>query len=215
MRRALPILPTLIVAAAVAVMVYLGIWQLQRAGWKERMLIELAAAPALPPVDLAVLPAKGDPAVAFRRVRVTCSGAAAVQPAVRAGRNRDQRTGFSYFVPCFPEATEGWRQRLEVNIGWASRPDVALTGGSVTGRMIEGLIGTVEPGNRIILTATEPLSPLEASAPPAADQIPDNHLAYAVQWFLFAAAAAIIYALALRRQNMAGGADAPPATSDQ
>ena len=40
--RRLPLLPTLVVAGAVAVMIGLGIWQLQRAAWKERLLAEYA-----------------------------------------------------------------------------------------------------------------------------------------------------------------------------
>lgn len=39
-----------------------------------------------------------------------------------------------------------------------------------------------------------------ASAPPSPDTIPNNHLSYAVQWFLFAGIAAVIYALALRQR---------------
>jgi len=31
--------------------------------------------------------------------------------------------------------------------------------------------------------------------------IPNNHLAYAVQWFLFAGIAGVIYALALKRRR--------------
>jgi cytochrome oxidase assembly protein ShyY1 len=35
---------------------------------------------------------------------------------------------------------------------------------------------------------------------PSAADTPNNHLAYAGQWFLFAAAALIIYILAVRRR---------------
>ncbi|HEX6072551.1 MAG TPA: SURF1 family cytochrome oxidase biogenesis protein, partial [Sphingomicrobium sp.] len=35
MIRRLPVIPTIVVAAAVAAMIGLGIWQLQRAHWKE------------------------------------------------------------------------------------------------------------------------------------------------------------------------------------
>jgi cytochrome oxidase assembly protein ShyY1 len=45
---------------------------------------------------------------------------------------------------------------------------------------------------------------LKASAPPSGDDVPNNHLAYAVQWFFFALAAAVIYVLAVRRRR--GGA---------
>ena len=35
---------------------------------------------------------------------------------------------------------------------------------------------------------------------PSGADVPNNHLAYAVQWFIFAAAALIIYILAVRRR---------------
>ena len=40
----------------------------------------------------------------------------------------------------------------------------------------------------------------QTSKPPSPDSIPNNHLSYAVQWFLFAGIAALIYALALRKK---------------
>ena len=42
---------------------------------------------------------------------------------------------------------------------------------------------------------------LEPVAPPSVEDVPNNHLAYAVQWFFFAAVAAFIYVLALRRRK--------------
>lgn len=193
-------LPTLIVAAAVAVMIALGIWQLQRAAWKERLLAELATAAQLPAVDLDPLIENDtlDRApIAFRRALVTCN-VQGVRPAARAGRNRRGQTGYSQFVPCRPGGA-GPAARLQVNAGWSPLPgrDLRLT---VTGT-VAGLIGTAEPHGPIILTAATPSGPLEASAPPAIAEIPNNHLAYAVQWFLFAAAAAVIYLLAARRRR--------------
>jgi cytochrome oxidase assembly protein ShyY1 len=40
---------------------------------------------------------------------------------------------------------------------------------------------------------------------PSPDSIPNNHLSYAIQWFLFAAAAALIYVLALRLRQRGEG----------
>ncbi|HNJ47416.1 MAG TPA: SURF1 family protein, partial [Novosphingobium sp.] len=37
--------------------------------------------------------------------------------------------------------------------------------------------------------------------------IPNNHLSYAVQWFLFAATALVIYGLALRKRLAARGGE--------
>ena len=42
---------------------------------------------------------------------------------------------------------------------------------------------------------------LVASALPTPDSIPNNHLSYAIQWFLFAAIAGVIYVLALKRRE--------------
>jgi surfeit locus 1 family protein len=39
--------------------------------------------------------------------------------------------------------------------------------------------------------------------------VPNNHLAYAVQWFLFAAVASVIYVLALRWRGRNGKRSRP------
>lgn len=198
--KRLPVLATVIVAAAIAVMIGLGVWQLQRAGWKERMLAELATAPSRPAVDLDPLLARGGDApadLAFRRALVSCTARDAV-PTLRAGRTLDGVSGFSVFVPC-RAGTVGWGSRIEVNAGWTRQADyrapVALPG------ITAGTIGTVEPDGPIILTAATPAPGLTASAAPAIADIPNNHLMYAFQWFFFAATAALIFALALRRRR--------------
>jgi surfeit locus 1 family protein len=50
------------------------------------------------------------------------------------------------------------------------------------------------------LFSDQPLARLELSARPDPKDIPNNHLSYAVQWFLFAATALVIYAIALRKR---------------
>ena len=50
------------------------------------------------------------------------------------------------------------------------------------------------------LVADPPVAGLGANARPDPSDIPNNHLAYAVQWFLFAFTALVIYALALRKR---------------
>ena len=196
--RPLPILATLVVAAAVAVMIGLGIWQLQRAAWKDSMLGELTAAQSLPPLDLDQALA-GDivPPIAFRRVRVTCA-ASEVTAAARAGRSLRGATGYSYFIPCRPGA-EGLAGRLQINAGWSQAPNSLLRLNA--DGPVEGRIGTAEAEGPIILTADTAIGPLQPSSPPAVDDIPNNHLAYAFQWFFFAATAALIFFLALRRRG--------------
>jgi surfeit locus 1 family protein len=45
-----------------------------------------------------------------------------------------------------------------------------------------------------------PVAELAPLAPPDPADIPNNHLAYAGQWFFFALTALVIYVLALRRR---------------
>ncbi len=204
--RRLPILPTLIVAAAVAVMIGLGVWQLQRAQWKEALLADYAAAASLPALDLDPLldrPEAQLPPLAFRRVLVTCR-AADIAPTVRGGRSRAGQGGYVYLLPCRPGA-DGLAGRLSVNAGWTALPanDRRL---SLNG-IVAGVLGSAEPGAPIILTSATATPPLAPSAPPSAETIPNNHFFYALQWFFFAGVAALIYLLALRRR---GAARLPP-----
>ena len=201
--RRLPVVPTLVVAAAVAVMIALGLWQLLiRAPEKDRALAQFAAAAAQPAVDLDPLMARAadPPNLAFRRVLVTCR-ARGEEPDLRGGRSRDGAGGgaggYSYFVPCRPGA-DGLAGRLVVNAGWSPLPDqdrrITLDG------LVAGTLGSDVPGRPLILTSAEAVPGLVASAAPSIDQIPNNHRAYAFQWFFFALVAAVIYVLALKRR---------------
>lgn len=197
--KKLPLIPTLFVAGAVATMVGLGIWQLQRASWKEALLADYQRAMTLPAVDLDPLLANGRPLppLSFRRALVTCD-ARGVRPEARAGRNLADATGQAFYIPCRPGAA-GVAGRLRINAGWAPRPDAVdrlSLGGIVAGRL-----SLVEAEGPITLTAATAAPPLAASQPPGPETIANNHLLYALQWFFFAAAAAIIYLLALRKRN--------------
>ena len=60
----------------------------------------------------------------------------------------------------------------------------------------------IAPGGKLgpRLIADPPLAGLQASARPDPAATANNHLSYAVQWFLFAASALVIYALAVRKR---------------
>ena len=66
MARKLPIIPTIVVAAAVAVMLGLGVWQLQRAGEKQKLLQRYAEAERLPPIAFPTLPLTDEQLPLFR-----------------------------------------------------------------------------------------------------------------------------------------------------
>jgi surfeit locus 1 family protein len=199
--RRVPIIPTIVVAAAVAAMIALGIWQLQRAAWKERLLAEYAAAASLPALDLDPLLARDGaaplPPLAFRRVLVTCRADNAV-PDLRGGRSRDGRGGYAWRIPCRPGA-EGLAGRIVVNAGWSQLPGserrISLTG------IVAGTLGPVEPDRPIVLTSATAVPPLAPSAAPGIEDIPNNHRAYAFQWFFFAGIALVIFLIALRQRR--------------
>jgi len=180
-------------------MIGLGIWQLQRAAWKEALLADYSRALALPAVDLDPLLTGGRPLpeLSFRRALVTCDARDAAVDA-RAGRNSADVVGQAFYIPCRPGAA-GPAGRLRINAGWATRPDAVRRlslGGIVAGRL-----SLVEADGPITLTAATAAPPLAPSQPPRPETIANNHLLYALQWFFFAMAAAVIYVLALRKRN--------------
>ena len=72
-----------------------------------------------------------------------------------------------------------------------------MPGGPIEGGLVSGMIAP-DRISRMRLVAATPGPGLEASAPPSPDIIPNNHFSYAIQWFLFAGIAVVIYVLALR-----------------
>lgn len=177
--RRIPIIPTILVAAAVAVMIGLGIWQLQRAEWKEKLIARLEESDAYRPRSLA------------------CTVNA--KPEVRAGRNVHGETGYRYLVPCeYVEGNSPGLQGVMLDIGWSKQPD--LLPHVRESRVFTGIAAGGEEGAPPIVVLDEPIPPLQASGRPMSADLPNNHLFYALQWFFFALAAAIIYLLALRRR---------------
>jgi surfeit locus 1 family protein len=190
MIRRLPLLPTVLVAAAVATMVGLGIWQLQRATWKEGLLATYRNAQGQPGIAFPTFPTKNEPPY-FRKATGHCLDIVGWRSV--AGQNLKGESGYARIADCRTGA-EG--PGMVVVAGWSKDPNAAS---SWKGGIVEGVIGP-DQINRLRLVSTTGLGGLEASAPPSLESIPNNHRAYAVQWFLFAAIALVIYVLALRKQ---------------
>ena len=85
---------------------------------------------------------------------------------------------------------------MSVEVGWSKNPNAQFRW---DGGPVSGIIAPDRKTRMRLVAATSPPG-LEPSAPPSIDQIPNNHRSYAVQWFLFAQIAAVIYALALRKK---------------
>ena len=189
MKRA-PILATLIVAAAVATMIAQGIWQISRAHWKDELLKQYSSAQKLPPIAFPTAPTKGEPPL-FRWATGFCLKP--VNQRAIAGENRQGEPGYVHIVHCSTGA-EG--PGMAVEIGWSKNPNASW---KWAGGPVSGIIGP-DRQQLIRLVAATAAPGLEPSALPSIQSIPNNHRSYAIQWFLFAAIAVVIYFLALRKR---------------
>lgn len=197
--RRWPVIPTIVVAIAVAAMIGLGLWQLlDRRPQKIAYLEQLRANPTKPPIAFPRFP---DETLLFRRATGFCLSPKSIRLA-GAGA-----AGFRAIVECSTGA-EG--PGMVVQLGTTRDPNakVAWPGGAVSGYIANApdgrsLIGAAlsRQPQRPMLVAGAPPPGLQANAPPNVEAVSNNHLAYAVQWFFFAAVAVVIYVLAVRRRR--------------
>jgi hypothetical protein len=194
MSRRLPIIATIIVAAAVLIMVRLGFWQIHRAHENEQLLAEYRAASKLPPIAYPTAPVKG-PLPLFRWATGFCAKVVGQREA--GGRNRNGEVGWAHIVDCGTGA-EG--PGMSVEVGWSQNPNAKVnwSGGLVSGVIVPDRLHQI----RLIAASAPPglepagLPSLETAVPVT----PGRNRMYALQWFSFALIALIIYALALRKR---------------
>jgi cytochrome oxidase assembly protein ShyY1 len=193
--RRLPLIPTIIVGAALAVMIGLGVWQLQRAGWKERLIARYAKAETLPPIAWPTVPLKADERPLFRHATGVC-----LRPIGRravAGQNRAGESGYAHIIDC---ATGAEGPGISVEVGWSRNPNAPVNwaGGPVSGIIVPDR----RSGMRLVAASAPPglmpsKPPQAASASPVT---PAGHRGYAATWFSLAAIAMVIYGLVLRKR---------------
>ena len=190
----LPVIPTILVALAMAAMVGLGIWQIQRLHEKQALLAHYAAAMHAPPIAFPVTP---DRDLLYRRATGFCLEPVSWRTV--AGQSRSGEPGWQFIASCRTGGGEG--PGMQVVAGWARDFDVPhrWRGGEVSG-IIDG-----DPEYVISLVADNPAPGLEPAARPDPANIPNNHLLYAIQWFAFALIAGVIYILALRKRRRQRG----------
>lgn len=190
-----PLIPTILVTLAIAAMIALGFWQLlDRLPKKEAFLAQLAANPAKPPIAFPLVP---DDTLLFRRTSASC------QPPITTILAGAGSAGYRVIAHC--------AGGLAVQLGTTRNPNAKpdWNGGPVTGVISHApdgrsLIGSLfdKTPQAMLLVADTPAPGLAANGHPDIATVPNNHLAYAGQWFFFAAIAAIIYAIALRRRTV-------------
>ena len=205
--KRIPLIPTLLVVLAVAAMIALGVWQLQRRGEKEAALARYHANLSAPAT---AYPANSsDATYLFRTVSAHCLRVTGWQ--ATGGRMPDGSPGWRQIATC-TRGVEGPGFLVDVGV----TPDPAAkpkwTGGQVRGTATwepdasSALGRWLSPGPalRLMIVADKPVAGLPPSPRPDPSGVPNNHFSYAIQWFLFAFVAVVIYGLALRRR-MKGG----------
>lgn len=194
MSRRLPIVPTIIVAAAVAMMIWLGLWQIRRSHENERLLAQYSQASKLPPIAYPTGAIDGSLPL-FRWATGFCQKVVGQREA--GGRNRKGEVGWAHIVDC---ATGAEGPGMSVELGWSKDPEAKFDwhGGLVSGVVVPDRL------KRIRLVAASAPPGLQPAGLPSAETAvpvtPGRNRMYALQWFSFAAIALLIYALALRRR---------------
>jgi surfeit locus 1 family protein len=201
--KRLPVVATIVVGLAVALMIALGVWQLQRKAEKEAMIAQYAANITRPAIAFPSNPIND--ALLFRKATGLCLEP--VSWSQRSGRDAKGARGWRQIAHC-RTGVEG--PGMTVQLGLSPQPGGKpdWKGGAVSGYishapddqpLILALVGMARP-KTLMLVATAPVGGLAANPVPDLSSVPNNHLAYAVQWFLFAGIAGIIYTLAVRRR---------------
>jgi surfeit locus 1 family protein len=195
MIKRIPLVATVIVAAAVAVMIGLGLWQLQRAKWKEGLIARYAAAEKLPPIAFPTVPLRNQQLPLFRHATGVCLRVAGHRAI--AGENQAGDPGYVQIADCVTGA-EG--PGMSVEVGWSQNPNAKVnwSGGPVSGVIVP------DRRSRMRLVAASAPAGLEPSKMPDVTTVspvtPAGHRGYAATWFSLAVVALIIYGFAVRKR---------------
>ena len=189
--RGVPLIPALVVATAVGVMIALGFWQLDRAEWKNNLLQRYATAGNM---DEVVFPSSDQAEKQlYRRSAVTCERVVGMRET--GARSQSGAQGWAHIANC----EIGGGRQAEVSLGWTRAPEVVIWNGGP----VRGILAPAGDLGARLVASEPPLAGLEPLPEPDPSELPNNHLAYAGQWFFFALTALIIFVLAVRRKKTA------------
>jgi surfeit locus 1 family protein len=205
MSRRVPIFATIIVLAAVATMIGLGVWQLGRAEERDQQIASLEKRVLQPALMFPQLGLTTDDYL-YRTLTADCTKVLSWETA--GGKDINGRTGWSKIANCVDESSAS-NFKADVGIGLAPEAYPDWNGGKVTGRavleeddrsLIE-LITRVERPKKLKIVSVASADDLIPSKQPDPSEERNSSWAYAGQWFFFALTALVIYVLALRRRQ--------------
>ena len=210
MRRWL--LPLVLGLIVTAILASLGVWQLHRLAWKESMLADIQRSIEGAPVPL---PAAVDPSMKY--LPVTVSGTTTGQEIDVLSGTRESGGGYQIvsrfvtddgrailldrgFVPQEARRIDRPPVRLQVtgNLHWpqdasSSTPAPNMDENIWFARDVDAMALTLDTlPVLVVASAVEGDNQGARPLPVAIEGIPNNHLSYAVQWFLIAATWAVM-----------------------
>ena len=228
--RGFPWILTVLSAALLAVLIGLGVWQVQRLAWKEGLIDQAEAAAAMSPVPAGEV--LNQPGGEFRRAILDCPGLDAA-PYIELQSIHDGDAGVRLISPCRPAGVE---RTFLVDRGFvgeaiSARPPVDPAAADTVriiavvreapepnwmspppqnGRFFArdpeamadalGVDGAVDSRVLFAETSTNPEWNALRPAVPPA-AFSNNHLGYAITWFGLAAALMVFYVLMLKRRQ--------------
>jgi hypothetical protein len=147
----------------------------------------------------------GRMSVQYRRAALVCRPGRVTPYDLKGGSSAGGESGFLVLVSCRPD--QSLAPDIVAVAGWTRRPDAAaqpiVVDTMFSGLIIERPYGDAPDRPQFMLIPDTAVPPLQPSRLPSAADLPDNHLAYAGQWFGLAGALLVIYALWLRRRMRA------------
>lgn len=192
MIKRLPVIPTILVLAAVGVIVWLGIWNLERAKLHGAELASFEAAARMPPITFPAA-LKPDAQLPFFRF-ATGNCLRVVNWRTSVGEDRSEEPGFVIIADCATAQGQG----MSVELGWTKNPNAKVNwnGGLVSGVIVPDRV------TRIRLAAATTAGGLEPIAipSPTVPVTPGRNRGYAATWFALAAIALAMYVLAVRKR---------------
>lgn len=215
--RRFPLGLTIATVISLAILIGLGVWQLERRAWKENLLTRIEALKTAPAVPIAPVLAreKAGETVDWTRVSVACAPSPE-RPAPDTVRNavRDGEIVWRVLSSC--RLPSGPYREILVDRGLVESatggvraptptlpPVVTATGVLVQLADLSKEALAERPAGApamALMVETETPAPAGIVPAPLPPDVPNRHLEYALTWFGLAGALAAVYAALLRRR---------------